>query len=364
MLLEGQGAQLYDADVQRQFQARYAGRVGTLYIHPPFETLAYSIVAWLPLKQAYLLWCLLSFALLACAMHTLARAAPSGWDGRLLLAASVTFVPVLLCFLQGQDSILLLLTLTLSFAALRSGRGSAAGCWLALGLFKFQLVIPLALVFAVRKGRGRFLLGFALVALGLAALCAGISGWRVFLLYPKFLLHLQEQPFAGVMPSAMANFRGLVFVGFGSNRSPFAIASLTVLCSVACVMTLWAWRNTVVSEGSGTNRGLNSTAQPGFDLAVSASLLFALLVSYHLNPHDLTLLLLPMVLLLQAGVKLPGSRTFMHRVTFTVVAALFVPPLHIIALRSHEYTLVSIVLIGCFAVSVFLADRAVAGGRP
>jgi hypothetical protein len=71
-----------------------------------------------------------------------------------------------------------------------------------------------------------------------------------------------------------------------------------------------------------------------------------------------------MVLLLQAGVKLPGSRTFMHRVTFTVVAALFVPPLHIIALRSHEYTLVSIVLIGCFAVSVFLADRAVAGGRP
>ena len=42
MLAAGHGPQLYDADLQRQYQARYAGRVGTLYIHPPFEAATLS----------------------------------------------------------------------------------------------------------------------------------------------------------------------------------------------------------------------------------------------------------------------------------------------------------------------------------
>ncbi|MGC1962164.1 MAG: glycosyltransferase family 87 protein, partial [Candidatus Sulfotelmatobacter sp.] len=143
MLAAGHGHHLYDADLQRQYQAHYAGRVGTLYIHPPFEAVLYLAVAWLPLRYAYLLWSLLNLAFLGVGARRLAKEILP-WDWRLSLAASLTFVPALLCFLQGQDSLLLLLLAVLAFAALRRGRGFAAGCWLGLGLFKFQLALPLA----------------------------------------------------------------------------------------------------------------------------------------------------------------------------------------------------------------------------
>jgi len=64
MLADGHGHQLYDPEVQRQYQARYAERVGTLYIHPPFEAVLYLAVAWLPLSRAYLVWSFLSLAFL------------------------------------------------------------------------------------------------------------------------------------------------------------------------------------------------------------------------------------------------------------------------------------------------------------
>ncbi|MGA7906613.1 MAG: glycosyltransferase family 87 protein, partial [Candidatus Sulfotelmatobacter sp.] len=243
MLLEGHGRQLYDAELQRQYQARYAGRIGTLYIHPPFETIVYLTVAWLPLKQAYLLWCLLNFGFLALAAWTAGREGFLPFDWRLLLLASLTFVPVLLCFMQGQDSLLLLLLETLAFAALRRKRAWAAGCWLGFGLFKFQLVLPMAMVFAMRRSRSRFLQGFVLVALALAGLCAVVSGWSVFAAYPSFLLTLQGQRFAGVVPQAMANFRGLTVLILG-NRSPFTVSVIALLSVAALLATVFAWPET------------------------------------------------------------------------------------------------------------------------
>src|SRR5580693_3821639 len=107
MLAAGHGHQLYDPDLQRQYQARYAGRVGTLYIHPPFEAVLYLAVAWLPLRYAYLLWSLLNLTFLTIAARHLIRefTPPSTW--LVWFAASLTFVPALLCLLQGQDSLLL-----------------------------------------------------------------------------------------------------------------------------------------------------------------------------------------------------------------------------------------------------------------
>ena len=140
ILLDGHGHQLYDADFQSQYQARYSGRVGTLYIHPPLEAVVYLVVAWLPLRRAYVLWSVLNLVLLAAAVRRLAKQALPLWDWRILLAASLTFVPLLLCLLQGQDSILLLLLIILAFTDLRRDRAAAAGCWLGLGLDRKSVV--------------------------------------------------------------------------------------------------------------------------------------------------------------------------------------------------------------------------------
>jgi hypothetical protein len=85
MAAEGHAHQLYDANVQRQYQARDASRAGTLYIHPPSEAAIYLAVAWLSLKSAYLLWSVFSLSFLALAARLLAKepASAGGWANML-----------------------------------------------------------------------------------------------------------------------------------------------------------------------------------------------------------------------------------------------------------------------------------------
>jgi len=358
MLSEGHGHQLYDANVQRQYQARYADRVGTLYIHPPFEAAVYLAVAWLPLKPAYLLWSVLSLGFLAWGARLLAAKALPRWDWRIWFAASLTFVPVLLCLVQGQDSLLLLLLVVFAFTSLRSGRAFAAGCWLALGLFKFQLVLPLVLVLAVTQGktvRSPLLKGFGLIALALAALSGVISGWSVFTAYPSFLLHLPQQTFAGIFPQAMANFRGLVYLVFRGNRSAWTIAAMSLLSAIALLKTLADWNRARNASPS------NSASRLEFDTAFASTVMFALLVSYHLNPHDLSLLLLPISLLLHFGwLRTPRPRARANWVILSLLVVLFVPPLHLWALQAQSYNLISVPLLLLFLTSGYAAreDRA------
>jgi glycosyl transferase family 87 len=352
MLLDGHGPQLYDAELQWEYQARYAGRVGTLYIHPPFEAVLYLAVAWLPLRRAYLLWSLLNLVFLAVGMQRLAKEALVPWDWRVLLAASLTFAPLLLCLQQGQDSLLLLLLVILAFTALRCDRAFAAGCWLGLGLFKFQLVLPLCLVLVLTQGRSarsELAKGFGLVALTLVGSSAAISGWSVFSVYPTFLVHLRAQPFAGIVPQAMANFRGLTYFFFQREQSLWAVVVVSMLSLTALVTTLTGWNEArVASHLSPAARTQN------FDRAFANSVLFALLVSYHLNPHDLSLLLLPMVVLLRHGTGTRQLLMLTSSLRWLIVgfcAVLFLPPLHVFALQAHAYALVSIPLIALFAAS-------------
>jgi glycosyl transferase family 87 len=347
MLAEGHGHQLYDADVQREFQARYSGRVGTLYIHPPFEAVLYLGVAWLPEKRAYLLWSFFSLVFLAVALWRLAKDGLLPWDWRLWFAASLTFAPGLLCLRQGQDSLLLLLLVVLAFRALRGDRALAAGCWLGLGLFKFQLVLPLVLVLILtgRGSRGALAKGFGLVALALAALSAALSGWSVFTAYPNFLMHLQAERFSGVIPSAMANFRGLAWFFFRTDRSVWAIAAVIVLSATALAPTLAMWKH-------------SPAAKTAFDLAFANTVLFALLVSYHLNPHDLSLLLLPATLLLNSTFsrrpRLMGPASW---IAIGLIGILFLPPLQLWALQAGVYCLVSVPLLALFLSGASLARR-------
>jgi hypothetical protein len=347
MLADGHGHQLYDPELQREYQARYAGRVGTLYIHPPFEAVLYVGLTWLPLKLAYLLWWFLNYVVLGVAMRRLIKQTRSPWDWRALFVASLTFVPGLLCFLQGQDSMLLLLLVVLAFTALRDGRDFACGCWLGLGLFKFELVLPLTLVLVLTQSgsaRRTIAKGFVLMALFLAAVSAAISGWSVFSIYPRFLLHLRAQPFAGIIPHAMANFRGLAYLFFHRDGAPWAVLTVTVCSVLALFGTVKNWKRAhLASCLNPADRNRDE-----FDLAFANTVLFGLLVSYHLNPHDLTLLLLPLFLLGQFFAPTPRLRSTKRWVTVSLVAILFMPPLHLWTLSAGLYALVGLPILMLF----------------
>ena len=247
------------------------------------------------------------------------------------------FVPVLLNFLHGQDSLLLLFFLVSAFAALEGGNEFVAGCFLACGLFKFHLVLVIV-IFFLFTGRKKVLAGFASVAVILLLISVAISGWGFLVSYPRFLASFSHLPLAGVSNEQMANLRGLVGLAVPST-APVALgmtvfSSLLVLCLAA-------------SSWVGSARRASHGAPLAFANIVSA----AILVSYHVSPHDLSILLLPMALIVH---HLLICRDIPHRTRTVFVATLgilLLPPLYLILLRVHIYTYACIPILGLFGVT-------------
>jgi Glycosyltransferase family 87 len=337
IVLQGHGHQLYDPALQHKFQVRYFGGAGTYFVHPPFETLVYLPFSLLAPARAYLAWCLFKMLLLIAMARKLAQSVLANWNWRALLAPALLFVPVLLDFLHGQDSLLLLFFLVSAFAALENRKDFAAGCFLGCGLFKFHLVLALA-IFVLLSGRKKVLAGFTSVAAILLLISVAISGWGFLVSYPRFLAYFSHLPLAGVSNQQMANLRGLFGLAF-RGRAPAALG-LTVFSSLLVLgLAASQWIGSV-------RRGSHAVG-----LAFANVLIAAILASYHVSPHDLSILLLPMALIVH---HLLICRDIPHRTRTVFVATLgilLLPPLYLILLRVHIYTYACIPILGLFGVT-------------
>ncbi len=336
IVLQGRGQQLYDAALQHEFQARYFGGAGTYFVHPPFETLVYLPFSLLVPARAYLMWCLFNMLLLIAVARAMAQSVLTNWSWRVLSPMLLLFVPVLLNFLHGQDSLLLLFFLVSAFAALQGGKEFVAGCFLACGLFKFHLVLVIA-IFFLFTGRKKVLAGFASVAAILLLISAAISGWGFLVSYPRFLANFSHLPLAGVSDQQMANLRG--FFGLAFPRMAPVALGMTVFSSL---FVLWL----ALSSWIESSRARQSAA-----LAFANVVTVAILVSYHVSPHDLSILLLPIAVIfyhLRTCSEIPtGSRT----VFIATLGLLFLPPLYVISLRVHIYTYVCLPILALFGIT-------------
>lgn len=324
MVREGYGHQLYDFHAQEQFQIRYAGRTGEYYIHPPFETLLFlPICLWSP-QTGYLIWCLLNVGVLAYIAIMFQRHIFKRFDWRVLLPLFFLFPPVLISFLQGQDSLLLLLVMTLAVVELRRDRNFTAGCLLTCGLFKFHIVLTVIVLVASLRRKG-VLRGFAFVFVTLLLISVGISGWAFLSAYPRFLMTLSSLPLAGIHPAGMANIRGLVSV---SGVVQDAVARLALIWIVSVLLFWHTWRS---------SKGSRSRFADATNLAFGNFVLLAILVSYHLSTSDLCIALLPMGLFSQYLVEHTGIPRWARRTLLSSQWVLFLPPLHVISLALHMY---------------------------
>ena len=206
IIREGQATRLYNAQKQAAVQFEFAtpseSRRGPLsYIHPPFEALLFVPFSLLPYTISYVVWDLLGLFALAGAWQLLRTRIVSLRKFKLwqLMAISLAFFPIFANLHQGQDAILLLLIVALVFAALDQGSDFAAGCWLGLGLFKYQLILPLALILALQRG-GKLLKGFLSVAAILVLISVGAVGWHAALQYPSYAWSVVSNPSLGGAP--------------------------------------------------------------------------------------------------------------------------------------------------------------------
>ena len=349
MVLAGQGHGLYDIALQQQFQARYTGRLGVIFNHPPFETLLYAPAASLDYSAGYLLWSVVGTLLIAGAMYLLNRSARVFADAGPLVMLAFVYAPVTLDLLQGQDAAILLLIYAIVYVTLRENKEFAAGCALAAGVFKPQLVLPFLVIVLLARKSWKFLQGFAAVALLLGLVSMAVSGWHALLRYPSFVLSLTQVGLAGYHPREMANWRGLLSLVVSASARQVALLITGSLALVWCALHSWSdWK----SESSTASRAAISAR--AFDLAFSNTMVVTLLVSYHVSPHDLTLLLIPIALsvryLRQGGMGRDPVRLLLA----LLLLALFLPPLYVITLALKSYALMSIPMLlfcGCLTIS-------------
>ncbi len=280
---------LYDRGAQRTWQAHYHRPASQLFYYPPVTVVPYLLVSWLPMLPAFVLWTVFSLLLLVACVRTLARLAGVEY-GNWPVLLSLAFLPTAACLAHGQVSVLILAVYVATYLLWRDGRRFLGGLVLSIATIKFQLVAGFVAALLLRR-KWRELGGFACGALACAGLSAWMTGTRALMAYPAFVR--QSEGGVGSEPRNMANWRGLI--GLVAHHP---LAWVVVLSVVTVVWAARAWAN--------------------LEIGFSAALLAALLTSYHMNPQDLTLALMPFFLCRRAG-AMPAR--WMIPVALTMVLA-------------------------------------------
>jgi len=293
LVRRGEGRLLYDRAAQWRVQQEFASRVdirqGPMpFVRPPFEALIFLPLAYFSYPAAIAIWSILKVVFLWLTTQILPRPKPftRSYPSWLEVALCLGLFPVFLDLLEGQDDILLLLICAAALNRLQGRKDVAAGVILALGLFKFHLVVPIAIMLWL-AGRARILAGFLPGAAARVAVSCVISGASVRSVYPAYLLRLNRGTGAGfVTAQSMPNLRGLLTAFLGRAPYPGPIHWLLLPVALAAIgLTAWLWRSRV------------SLGSPGLALGYCLTLLVAILTSYYVYSYDMTLLIIPLLLL-------------------------------------------------------------------
>ena len=266
---------LYDRELIIELERSLPGQPITLYYHPPYELTFWMLVASLPFATALWVWRGVSVVMLALASFLLWRSIGRSRGFWLTFISAAAFFPVAFCLLQGQDSILLLVVLSATLYLLQKNRDALAGAVLAVGLFKPQLVLPIAAVFLLWR-QWRFLLGFtgsALAVLFWNFVMVGYAGLRSMV---YMLMGVEPMHTLGAKIEYMANLRALFYLFM---RHKPHLLSVTVLI-VSALLMIWAVRSSRLGRAQ----------------SFAILICFAVLVSYHAHQYDLTILIIPIAM--------------------------------------------------------------------
>jgi hypothetical protein len=239
MMLRGDAtAHLYDQNLQTEYQERTLHRPGVLpFISPPFVALAFVPLTFLPYAQAYLIFGLMSIVVWV--WFALRTRRFSGLLPFRHLAVCFTALPLWRALNLGQLAFIALALLTLCYVSLREAREFKAGIWAGLLLFRFQLVLPLLIVWLVRK-RWRSLAGMVLPAVGYLAVSFAMLGWTGIINYIRMLSMINKRMVTDSSAWQMPTLRAF----FSTVLSPSLATVATIICtSGLLILIIMRWRS-------------------------------------------------------------------------------------------------------------------------
>jgi Glycosyltransferase family 87 len=347
MVYLGQGSKLYDlAEQQKLKRLLLPDAEPLIYEHPPFEALLLAPLGALSYKTAYLTWGLINVTIWLMLPFVLRPYAPAPRDDLGYLVLWLLFAPLGVTLFQGQSSLVMLLVYSLAFISMKQRRDYRAGAILGLGLFKFQFILPFALIFLLWR-QWRFLKGFLATAAGLGVLSLLAVGWTGIWSYIHLIVSIVRHPDNVTYGAAidMGTVQGFVHALLGKVLGRPVISLLVAAISVSLIgWSAWHWRTT---DATGRART--------FDLMFAVSVVVALVTGFHMFTHDLSPLLLAMLLV---AAHFPGSSRPALRLTLGTALVLFwIPPLYFALVAWHCMYLWFLVL-AVFMVGTFkLVER-------
>src|SRR6266567_4475446 len=282
MARTGAAAKLYDYDYPLHLQNTLVApaAAGLPFIRPAYQALVFAPLSLLSYRAAYFLWMAMNAALVALSAYLLRRRfreVANRWKP-LPFIVLCSFFPLSLAILGGQDSILLLTLIAGALLALERTRGFLAGCLLALGLFKFQIVLPIAFLFMIWK-QWKFAKGFFSTGLTLAVISLALTGVPAVKTFFDSIARIRHP----VHYEMMSNIHSLLFGLFGNSS---IVTPLTLAVSAAVLLGVARW----------------SPVKSGPDALVIA-IPAAALVSYYLFGHDWSVLVIPLLFTMDVGMS-------------------------------------------------------------
>jgi hypothetical protein len=344
MIRQGNRAGLYDIKAQTQTERMLFHRAQPLLIvHPPFEALMFVPLAMLSYRAAYVVWGMVNICLWMLFAYLARPFAPVPRQPFQYLILCFAFLPSWVGLLDGQTTFLLLLVYWLVFISLRRRQEFHAGALLGLGLFRFQLVLPFALVCLLRR-RWKMMAGFGAVAAALGLISVALVGTSGVLSYFRLLLHLIKYPsdpaYMAAPPSDMTNLRGFCSVLLAPRLGEkWTNATVAALSAGLILLAARRWRPPETRE---------SDASLG--LAFAAALAVTLVTGFHLHNYDLTLAL-PALLLVFASPQWAAKSRWRQMINLSILIFYF-PPIYFLLSHWDLRYLLFIPLAG-FTVAAF-----------
>ena len=205
-----------------------------------------------------------------------------------------------------------------------------------MGLYKYQLVLPFVLPLWRRK---KLIAGFLCVAAILGLVSLAITGWASLLGYPRYLWRTEHDLKYGfnTLPGLIANLRGLVSGVVPKSHPEIEIGLTALFSAVVLVLMVCA---------AGKASAYFESRRPLFSLGLVGTVL----LSYHLYVHDLSVLFLAIVLVLEMMLSRPPIPQRTKTILLICIALLYCSPLYLVlTLRYNQLRLMAVVLLVFFA---------------
>jgi len=317
---QGNGANLYDVKNQARMIVSILGYDNFDYfLHPPFFALALAPFARFPFQDAFFAWTLLNVGLLGC-IPFLLRECVGVVAARPYLGIPATiFYPALTTLTLGQSSITITFILIFSYIFLAKGRAGIAGLLLSLATIKFQYVVLIAGFLLVNR-RYRAVAGFLSGAVILSAISFWVVGIRGITDYLRLLKSYNAH--RGYEPhqlALMVNWRGF----FGNIGLSQHTALFSTMASAAMI-------------GVGLLVAARSRSGEHLDVALALFVTIALLASPYTHFQDLTALLLPLYLTINAA-KMGQISAWRRDASVWICALIFILPIVLVILGGHSW---------------------------